>query len=150
MRLTALFLVVALAAMTPVLADKDEDVEKTDIGCSMQFTLKGWSVFYKQAKGSGTVTCDNGQSAEVAIKLKGGGLTVGKSSIADGKGSFSEVSDISEVFGAYASAEAHAGAVKSSSATAMTKGEISLAITGKGRGWDLGVSFGRFVIKRKG
>ena len=150
MRLTVLFLVVALAAMTPVLADNDKDVEKTDIGCSMQFTLKGWSVFYKQAKGSGTVTCENGQSAEVAIKVKGGGLTVGKSEIVDGKGSFSEVNDISEVFGAYASAEAHAGAVKSASATAMTKGEISLAITGQGRGWDLGVSFGRFVIKRKG
>ena len=38
--------------------------------------------------------------------------------------------------------------MKSSSATALTKGEISLAIAGKGRGWDLGVSFGRFVITR--
>ncbi len=149
MRISALFLVLALAAMTPALAHDDADGEKTDIGCSMKFNLKGWSAFYKTAKGTGTVTCDNGQSAEVAIKVKGGGLTVGKSEIADGKGSFSEVHDISEVFGAYASVEAHAGAVKSSSATALTKGEISLAISGVGRGWDLGVSFGRFVIKPK-
>ncbi len=147
MRLSLLFLVMALLAMTPALAHDDEDGEKTDIDCSMTFTLKGWSAFYKTAKGTGTVTCANGQSAEVTIKVKGGGLTVGKSEIADGTGSFSEVHDISEVFGAYASAEAHAGAVKSSSATAMTKGEISLAISGVGRGWDLGVSFGKFVIK---
>ncbi len=149
MRLSSLFLVMALLVMTPVLAHDDEDGEKTNISCSMKFTLKGWSAFYKTAKGTGTVTCDNGQSAEVAIKTKGGGLTVGKSEIADGTGSFSEVHDISEVFGAYASVEAHAGAVKSSSATALTKGEISLAISGTGRGWDLGVSFGRFIIKPK-
>ena len=31
----------------------------------------------------------------------------------------------------------------------MTKGEISLAIAGSGRGWDVGVSLGGFTIKRK-
>ena len=30
----------------------------------------------------------------------------------------------------------------------MTKGEISLAISGTGRGWDLGVAFGSFTIER--
>ena len=30
----------------------------------------------------------------------------------------------------------------------MTKGEVSLALSGTGRGWDLGVAFGRFTIKR--
>lgn len=149
MRFSALFLVVALVAMTPSSAHDEEGGEQADIGCSMKFHLKGWSVFYKTAKGAGTVTCDNGQSAEVILRVKGGGLTVGKSEIADGSGTFSAVYELNEVFGAYASVEAHAGAVKSSSATALTKGEISLAITGKGRGWDLGVSFGKFVIKRK-
>jgi hypothetical protein len=31
----------------------------------------------------------------------------------------------------------------------MTKGEISLEITGSGRGWDVGVSLGRFTITKK-
>ena len=57
--------------------------------------------------------------------------------------------NIDEVFGSYANSEAHAGAVKSSDAQAMTKGEVSLALHGKGRGWDLGVAFGKFTISRQ-
>ena len=48
-----------------------------------------------------------------------------------------------------ASAEAHAGAVKSSKAQAMTKGEVSLALSGTGDGWDLGIAFGKFKISRQ-
>jgi len=120
------------------------------IDCEMTFSLKGWSAFYKTAKGEGTITCDNGQSASVKIKTKGGGLTVGKSEIANGRGKFSEAESLDELFGRYVQAEAHAGAVKSSAAQAMTKGEISLALSGTGRGWDLGVSFGAFTIERAG
>jgi hypothetical protein len=123
--------------------------KKTDVHCTMSFTLKGWSAFYKTAKGEGTVTCDNGQSAEVKLKATGGGLTVGKSEILHGKGNFSVVKDIGEVFGAYVTSEAHAGAVTSVDAQAMTKGEVSLALTGVGRGFDIGIAFGKFEIKRK-
>jgi hypothetical protein len=119
------------------------------VSCKMTFQLSGWSAFYKTAKGDGTITCDNGQSAAVGIKVKGGGFTFGKSDIVDGTGNFSDVKTIDEVFGSYASGEAHAGAVKSSAATVMTKGEVSLALAGTGRGWDVGVSFGKFTISRK-
>ena len=129
-----------LALSTPLMADVG------DVKCTKDFNLKGWSAFYKTAKGEGTITCDNGQSAKVRIKSRGGGLTFGKSEIVDGKGQFSGVRDISECFGSYAEAEAHAGAVKSTTARAMTKGEISLALTGKGGGVDIGISFGRFQI----
>lgn len=115
--------------------------------CTMDFTLSGWSAFYKTASGSGTVTCDNGSSVPVAIKTKGGGLTVGKSKVA-GHGKFSEVSDINDVFGSYAAAEAHAGAGPSKAAQAMTKGPVSLEITGSGQGVDLGFSFGSFTISK--
>ena len=115
----------------------------------MRFSLSGWSVFYKEASGEGTVTCSNGQTANVKLEARGGGLTAGKSSIENGHGDFSKVKDIEEIFGAYADAEAHAGAVKSSGARAMTKGEVSLALTGTGRGWDLGVAFGKFRISRQ-
>jgi hypothetical protein len=121
----------------------------TDVKCEMKFNLGGWSAFYKTAKGQGTVTCDNGQKAEVTLQAKGGGLTFGKSEIVDGTGKFSGVRDIKEIFGTYASGGAHAGAVKSSAALGMTKGEISLSLTGTGRGFDLGVDFGKFIIKRK-
>ena len=50
--------------------------------------------------------------------------------------------------GSYAVGEAHAGATQSASASIMTKGEISLAITGTGRGVDIGVTLGAFTIKK--
>ena len=121
---------------------------KATVKCKITFSLQGWSVIYKTSKGTGVIKCSNGQSAHVKLDAKGGGLTVGKSSIDDGHGEFSAVHDISELFGSYAAAEAHAGAVKSADSQAMTKGEVSLAWTGKGRGWDLGVAVGRLKITR--
>jgi hypothetical protein len=114
--------------------------------CHMDYSLKGWSAFYKVAKGSGTITCDNGQTARVRLEARGGGLTAGKSEVREGHGKFSEVSDIKELFGSYINASANAGAVKSSEAQALTKGEVSLALAGKGTGVELGVSFGKFTI----
>ncbi len=119
------------------------------VKCEMKFTLSGWSAFYKTASGNGLVTCSNGETARVKLTAKGGGITFGKSTITDAIGKFSEVNGIGEVFGTYVQAEAHAGAVKSSNASAMTKGEVSLALSGTGQGVDLGISFGKFVIEKK-
>ena len=94
------------------------------------------------------MTCDDGKSIPVKIRAKGGGLTFGKTKITDGTGEFSGVYKIDEVLGTYAASEAHAGASKSTNAMAMTKGNVSLALAGKGEGWDLGVAFGKFVIER--
>jgi hypothetical protein len=117
--------------------------------CHMNFTLSGWSAFYKTASGSGTIKCDNGQSARVKISSKGGGITFGRSTI-EGDGTFTDVSGISELFGTYVQSEAHAGAGKSTKASAMTKGEVSLSIVGKGKGVDVGIAFGKFTIERAG
>ncbi len=116
--------------------------------CELRFNLSGWSAFYKTGSGTGTVTCDNGQSMAVKIRTKGGGITFGKTRITDGRGEFSGVNRMEEVLGTYATAEAHAGAGKSAKAQVMTKGDVSLALAGKGEGWDLGVAFGKFVISR--
>lgn len=118
------------------------------VDCKLHYSLSGWSAFYKTASGSGTVTCDNGQTMAVKINAKGGGLTFGKTKISNGTGEFSGVSNIDEVLGTYAASEAHAGASKSADALAMTKGNVSLGLAGKGEGWELGVAFGKFVISR--
>ena len=119
-----------------------------EISCKMTFSLSGWSVFYKTAKGSGTVHCSNGQSMHVRLSAKGGGLTFGKTHIEDGIGKFTGVYDIHEVLGHYANAEAHAGAGESAGAQALTKGNVGLALSGKGEGWNLGVAFGAFIIEQ--
>ncbi|MEO6263890.1 MAG: hypothetical protein ABIO58_02820 [Luteimonas sp.] len=119
------------------------------IDCKLTFDIAGWSLFYKTASGQGTVRCDNGQRLAVRINAKGGGLSFGKSRIDNGTGEFSGVHDIRDVLGTYATAEAHAGASKSSKAQVMTKGDVSLALAGTGQGWDIGVAFGKFVLEAR-
>jgi hypothetical protein len=129
---------------------KAEEAEKqAKTKCHLEFSLHGWSVFYKQSKGEGTISCDNGQKRHVAISAHGGGVTFGKSSIVNGHGSFSKVEDIKELFGSYATSEAHAGIVGSAGAQAMTKGHVSLALSGTGKGYNLGFDFGSFKITPK-
>lgn len=119
---------------------------KTD--CELRYSLSGWSAFYKTASGSGTISCDNGQTMSVKIRAKGGGLTFGKQRIDDGRGRFTSVRGIGDLLGTYAQGGAHAGVGKSAGAGVVTKGDISLALAGKGEGVDLGIDFGKFVISR--
>ena len=149
--LCAVLIAALAAAFVPVYAeDTDELRDPADmIDCDMTFELDGWSAFYKTAKGKGVILCDNGQRAAVDIKVKGGGFSFGKTRILQGTGKFSDVFNISETFGSYASLQASAAAVKASEAMAMTKGKVSLALKGTGQGWDLGLSMTRFKIKAR-
>ena len=122
---------------------------EANLKCRMTFRISGWSLLYKESNGTGTIKCSNGQSMNVKLKARGGGLTVGKSTIDNGQGDFSSVSSIKELLGVYASAEAEAGAVKSAKAQVVTKGEVSLSLSGTGSGWDLGVALGSFEISRR-
>ena len=133
-------LVLALAISAPT-ARADAELD-----CRLDFNLTTWSAIYKHAEGSGTVTCENGQSMPVLIKARGAGLTVGKSHIDNGHGRFSDVHTIGEITGNYAQAEAHAGLVKSGSAQLLTKGNVSLALAGGGEGVALGVDVGTLHI----
>ena len=117
--------------------------------CHLTFSLQGWSAFYKTSHGSGRIRCDNGQVRTVAIRTVGGGATIGRSAIS-GRGDFSPVGNLRELYGDYANAEAHAGVGPSSAAQVVTKGTVSLALAGRGRGIDLGFAFGRFTIAPAG
>ncbi len=125
-------------------------VRADDIHCTLKYNMEGGGAFYKRSTGTGVITCDNGQSMNVTIESKGGGLTFGSSKIVDGIGKFSPVYDIKNLIGGYATAEANAGGGSASKAQVVTKGSISLALTGKGSGRTLGVSFGSFIIKEAG
>lgn len=136
-------LVLACAGCLPAMPAR-----AADISCKMNFQLSGWSLFYKTASGSGTVRCSNGQTLHVKLRAKGGGLTFGKTKISHGIGKFSGISNVHEVLGHYANAEAHAGVEdKAAAAQVLTKGNVSLALSGKGEGWNLGVAFGAFIIE---
>lgn len=137
----------AMAAMLTGALMFGTPAQAGEVSCKMTFQLSGWSVFYKTASGSGTVRCSNGQSRQVKLRAKGGGLTFGKTKISNGIGKFSGVNGIGDVLGHYAIAEAHAGAEKSAAAQVLTKGNVSLALSGKGEGWNLGVAFGAFIIE---
>lgn len=125
------------------------EMTHAELDCSMTFALTGWSVIYKHADGHGVVHCENGQSMPVTIKVRGGGLTVGKWHVDNGSGTFSDVHEITDVLGSYAAGSAHAGVVESGSAQALTKGEVSLVLAGTGEGVNLGVDVSKFTISRQ-
>ena len=137
----------ALLAGAPLLYAGSAQAASGEISCRMHFELSGWSAFYKTASGSGEVTCSNGQRMRVHLRSKGGGLTFGKQQI-EGVGKFSGIFKADEVLGTYVTGGAHAGAAASANGTVMTKGNVSLALSGTGKGWNLGVDFGKFTISR--
>jgi hypothetical protein len=145
MKASRLVLIPALLCAALAAAGRAQAADK-DLKCTMTFELKTWSIIYKSAIGSGTIHCSDGQSLHVKLSAKGGGLTAGKS-VESGEGEFSPVNSIADVLGAYAEAQAHAGAVNSVQAQVMTKGEVSLALSGKGHGWSLGIDFGELKIE---
>lgn len=120
-----------------------------NVDCQLQYQLSGWSAFYKTARGTGTVSCDDGSRFGVHIVAKGGGVTFGRTRISDGHGRFTGATSASAVLGTYAAAEAHAGAGRAGNAQVLTKGNVSLALAGSGEGWSLGVGFGKFVLTRQ-
>jgi len=116
--------------------------------CTMTFTLKGWSAVYKTAQGRGEISCADGERLPVELTVRGGGLTLGKMDVLEGRGDFSKVKGIPEVLGSYVAAEANAGAVKAGQAAVYTKGEVSLALAGTGRGVGIGIDFGKLDLRR--
>jgi hypothetical protein len=139
--------VASLCLMAAPIASAD-DMDKKN--CDMTYTLKGWSAVYKTAKGEGTITCKSGETAQVEISVKGGGITFGKTEIYNGKAEISGVKSINDIYGSYASASAHAGVVKEGSVEVMTKGSVSLALAGTGEGVDVGIDFSKFTISKVG
>ncbi len=117
-----------------------------ELACKLHYQAKGWSALIKVADGHGTVTCADGTSKEVTIKLRSVGATIGRSQIDNGVGTFTHVLTIDDVLGTYAQSEVEAGVVKSGSAQVLTKGTASLVLAGGGEGIDLGVTVGELTI----
>ena len=122
---------------------------ENSITCKMSYHLKGWSFAYKQYDGTGEVSCSNGQNARVILASKSLGFSIGASEI-DGTGQFTTLKDINEIYGLFASLEGHAGVTKSGSGQVLTRGVVSLALSGEGRGIDIGVTLGGLMISAAG
>ena len=119
------------------------------ISCKLKFDLEGWSILYKYGKGSGRITCSNGQAADVRIVTHGGGATLGTHKVIGGSGKFSGVLDIKDLYGGYAEADVHAGAGGAATARVLIKSNVNLTLAGTGQGINLGIAFGSFRIQPK-
>lgn len=116
--------------------------------CTMRFDLASWSILYKHASGTGTISCSDGSHLKVTLTANGGGLSVGKSNIKDGKANFSGVASINETLGTYVAATASMGLPKNGEAQVMTKGEVNMSLAGAGKGFGLGVTLGGMTIEK--
>ena len=146
LRSASFVLLGAALAATTALAPAPASAQRGFTKCQLSYDLVGWSFLYKTGRGNGRVVCDNGQRASVRIETRGGGITFGSIEIVDGQGTFSGLRDISEIYGAYATAEAHAGAGASVGASVVVKDDVSLALASGGRGINVGFAFGSFRI----
>lgn len=84
----------------------------------------------------------------VVIRAKGLGITAGKWKIIEGKGAITHVAKIDDVLGSYLAVSGDIGVVKAGTAQVLTKGKVSLALAGKGEGFDVGVAISDFKISR--
>jgi hypothetical protein len=119
-----------------------------DLSCDLKFSASSWSAIYERVEGSGTVTCKDGSTLPVTISAKGLGLTAGKWKINDGTGKFTHVDSIDDVLGDYLALSGNAGAGKAGTAQVLTKGKASLALAGKGDGFDVGLAINDFKIAK--
>ncbi|MEI8572861.1 hypothetical protein U737_24065 [Methylomonas sp. LW13] len=127
--------------------DFNEQFGEKKLGtCSMTYKMEGFSLAYKQYDGTGEITCRNGQKAAVKLSSKSIGFTIGYSVI-EGEGHFTDVKYISEIFGDYISLGNHFGIKNSVDRQVLTRGEISLVLMGKGKGFDIGFTIGDLSIK---
>lgn len=133
----------AVASEPPAGSDKE-------LRCRLHFTSSEWSAVYASSTGTGEVTCDDGASMPVTISAKGVGITAGKWKITDGKGTFTHVNNIEDVLGSYLAVSGDVGVSKAGTARALSKGKVSLALAGKGEGFDLGVAISSFKIAKRG
>ena len=115
--------------------------------CSIKYNLTGWSFLYKAYKGTGVVSCTNGQSAQVSLTLHGGGLTLGIIDIENAKGKFTGIKSLQDIYGTYFSIDVHAGFARSAEARALFKGYIAGGGAGVGGGYNLGFTFSGLTIK---
>ncbi len=117
--------------------------------CSLKYSMKGWAAFYKTYKGSGTVTCPSGKSANVNLSFTGGGFTFGSYEITNGKGTIQGVNNINDIYGGAFSLDGDAGFGKAIEGRLVLRGSRSLALSGKGNGYNLGWAMGSFKITRQ-
>src|SRR5690606_20690820 len=102
--------VLASVLLAAALSLATAPVDARAVSCRLSLSVGGWSLSYTTGAGTGHVRGNTGRSMAGRIGARGGGLTVGKPEIRDGRGEFSAVRDVREVLGTYAAAEAHAGA----------------------------------------
>lgn len=144
MRTIIPLLALAAALSGPLAAHAAEK----NLHCSLTFSTKEWSALYASASGEGTVSCEDGSSMPVVISAKGAGLTAGKWQITDGKGAITRVEKIDDVLGSYLAVSGDIGVVKAGTAKVLTKGKVSLALAGKGEGFDIGIAITQFKISK--
>ncbi len=138
----------AICAATAILLFASPAVAKPT-RCYLTYSVEGWSIVYRVARGTGKIECADGQVANVTVVAHGGGLTLGAQSVEGGRGRFSGTERIADLYGTYVEIGAHAGVGKGASvdARAMFMGDKRLSLAGQGAGFNLGVAIGGFTIK---
>ena len=96
--------------------------------------------------GTSAALADDPPTLDCTIRFQLSGWSAIYESV-DGTGIVAYVHQISDVLGTYAQGDVHADLVKSGQAQSLTNGKVSLALAGKGEGYDLGIGIAGFTIR---
>lgn len=138
-----LFAGTALAVASMILSAAESRLD-----CSLRFTAMQWSPQQAAATGAGMVTCTNGSAMSVMVGASGPGIAAGRWGISDGSGTFGHVARIEDVLGSYAAIKGDIGVSAAGTVQALTNGELSLRLSGKGPGFSAGIAIRDFSIGR--
>ncbi|MDO8527883.1 MAG: hypothetical protein Q7T03_09380 [Deltaproteobacteria bacterium] len=115
--------------------------------CTLKFDMTTRPMFFTRGKGTGTITCDSGETANIIVRAYGGWVTLFQKKGIDGNGTFSKVEDISKLYGSYTDSQTTAGHSGALVKTPIVwKRNISLQFSGTPKGWNPGASMGEFRI----
>jgi hypothetical protein len=145
MKKTALQL---LAGMVLAVAPMMLSAAESHVDCNLRFTAGQWSPQQAAVTGAGMLTCTNGSAMPVMVGASGPGIAAGRWSITDGRGAFGRVARIEDILGSYAAIEGDIGVSAAGTVQALTKGKLSLRLSGKGQGFSAGIAIRDFSISR--
>ena len=130
----------------PAAAGDNPSISQTaPLECKITFKIKVHAELLETGKGTGTITCDGGQTVPVIVTSAGSWIAVHKSRWIEGEGAFSKVDDLKKLFGGYTPTRIDQIQQGPSPPNVMWHKDISLTFGGKDEN-RLNYTRGRFKI----
>lgn len=137
-----------IAAVACIMASPIFRAAEGHLDCTLRFTARQWSPLRGAVTGTGMLMCTDGSAVPVIVDASGPGITAERWNITDGWGVFDHVTRMEDALGRYTAIEGDIGVSAAGTVQTLTKGKLSLGLSGKGKGFVAGIAIRNFSISR--